>query len=443
MKVSIREKIFPIKVIFVETFSILLIIGSFFSSNLLMLFSAALLSAYIISEHDDTLCIALLFCILPFSQIFNNGNSSYFVFLKLAFIIKYFYRKTLINKRFFYWLLIFVVYSIFNMTINGTVFSGYMRLVNLVFWVLTIYIMSCFSTSKTCFYVGRHFLFGLILSCCIALFSDSIPGLNAMLSAATINQSVSRFSGLWNDPNTYSVFMSVGLTIVFLFYAKKEISAMAFYVLAGILSVFALLSLSKMCLILVLFVWIGMLMINKKIEISQKILIVAAFGLLCICVWYFFPDIISTYIWRFNMDSSNSYSLDSLTTHRFELWKIYISELNDDPISWIIGNGMGCSLPIGRAAHQSVLQIIYNSGIVGLLLLIEMVYVSCQPLFSDCNSSSIVDTKMKLISLFPLFIILIGAMFIDYYFIEYIYFLFFLAVTIRKGVCYRYECVEL
>lgn len=436
MEVSIREKIFPTKVTFVEIFSILLIIGAFFSSNLLMLVSAALLSAYIVSEHDDTLCIALFFCILPFSQIFNNGGSSYFVFLKFAFIIKYFYRTTVINKRFFYPLLVFSVYSGFDMAINGTIFSGYMRLVNLVFWFLTIYIMSCSSSENTYFYVGMHFLFGLILSCCIALFSDLIPGLNAMLSAATINQSVSRFSGLWNDPNTFSVFMGVGLTIVFLFYAKKEISSVAFYALAGILSVFALLSLSKMCLMFVLFVWIGMLVFNKKIGSSQKVLIVAAFGLVCFCVWYFFPEIVSTYIWRFNIDSSNSYSLDSLTTHRSELWKIYISDLNADPISWIIGNGMGCSLPIGRAAHQSVLQIIYNSGILGLLLLIKMVFVSCQPLFSDYYSSSIVDTKMKLISLFPLFIILIGFMFLDYYFIEYIYFLIFLAVSIRKGVCY-------
>lgn len=437
MEKIFEKKIFPGNMLAVEIVSVFLIIGAFFSSNILMLFSAALLSLFILTNNNDSLCIALFFFVLPFSQIFNAGGSSFLIFLKLAIIIRYFHRTHTIKKKIFVNIGVFILYSIFGMMINGTASDGYIRVINLVLWFATIYIMSTFSCRDTFFYAGTHFLFGIILSCIVALFADYIPGLNSMLSSATINSSISRFSGLWNDPNTFSVFMGVGLAIIFLYYSKRLVNLVTFYILAGVLSILALLSLSKMCLFIVILIWIGMLLSNKRISIVQKILIIFGFVGLGFCVNAFIPDIVSTYLWRFSLDSANSYSLDSLTTHRSEMWDLYIVDLNTHPVSWIVGNGIGCALPNGRAAHQSVLQVIYNSGIIGVIILIKTILAVCEPMKNIFQTYVLKDLKIVFISKFPLLIICIGIMFLDYYFIEYIYFLVYLAIATMYGIIYK------
>lgn len=419
----------------IEFFSVLLIVSAFFTTRYLMLVLAIVQCCYILQKKDMQCCIALFFFMLPFSNIYNLGSSSMLLLLKIAFIVRYFLHSKLIRTNVFLSISVFAVYSLAGIAFGSCGMTGIMRLINILLWTLTCYIFVKSIEEDSFILIGKNFVRALLVAGLVALVSDYIPGMKDMLTSTTINMTERRFSGLWNDPNTFSVFMGIGLSIVFLFYSYRIIKVREFSIYAIALSILSLLSFSKMCLFIVMLIWMAMLFINKKINWVQKFIIIACIVLLIFTVYYYASDILNVYMLRFLKDSASGYSLDSLTTNRYSLWISYIQSLNDNWISWLVGNGMGCELPGGRAAHQTILQIIYNIGIIGFILWMAMICSVLKDIrFLYNKKDTAINITTKMISIFPLLIFIVSTMFLDYFFIESTYFLIFLSGMIYVGL---------
>lgn len=415
-----------------ELVSVFLVVMSYFTSKYLMVLAALILSIYILVEKNYTKIICVFFFMMPFSNIFNLGSTSLFLLLKVSIIFKWFTETTKIEKKSFFAITIYIITITMTSALFGTIFDAVIRILNFALWFFTIYIFGTKFKTDTFYNVSIHYIGALLASCVVALFADSIPGLKAQMTDATIFGSADRFSGLWNDPNTFSVFMGLGIVLTFLLYMKHYISFKTVVVLALALTVFSLYSYSKMCLLIVAAIWVGIILFSKTLSLSKRIGIMVGLLVTCLAIYFMFPEIIEVFLMRLTNDRANDFSFDSMTTNRFSIWQMYIGAMSENPIEWILGNGINGALPNGRAAHQTVLQIIYQIGIVGMV-----VYVYTLVSIFSVVKRRVNNVRIKriydIMPIVPIGIVLFGAMFLDYFFIENFYFLLFLGVIAYYG----------
>jgi len=53
---------------------------------------------------------------------------------------------------------------------------------------------------------------------------------------------------------------------------------------------------------------------------------------------------------------------------RDDIWKEHLTVLNDQPLRWVVGGGLGAAAEIGGDAHNQVLEIITELGVIGLII---------------------------------------------------------------------------
>lgn len=83
-----------------------------------------------------------------------------------------------------------------------------------------------------------------------------------------------------------------------------------------------------------------------------------------------FGGLIDTLITRFSFTTD----ISSLTTHRTDLWVNYYDAILDDLKVLLIGEGYTDVTVLGRASHNTVIQTIYQFGILGSAVLLGWIY---------------------------------------------------------------------
>lgn len=431
----LKMKLLPI----VAIGSVMMIVLSFFTTIYLQLFVAAFISVYFFLCPEEEI-VYLFFFLIPFSNIFNLGSSSLLLLLKFVIAAIWIMNNKFLEKFFVRNIAIFILYCLMVSFVGDTINkSSLIRIANLFLWCFVIYIFVNWITKNNFHTLLLYYIYSLILSCTVALFSDYIPGIKNMLTDSSINEAdAARFSGLWNDPNSFSMFMGIGLAICFLLFSNRVISSIQFYILSITLSVFALLSFSKMCLVIIIVLWVIVFFVDSNMSLLKKFTIIFALGLLIAALCIFKPEIVSVYMVRILKDRNSGYSIDALTTHRSVLWLKYIQKLNASGIAWLFGFGIEPRLPDGRAAHQTILQIIYNIGTVGLVIYIDLLF----NLFKYAGLSLKSDKRKRLNIMFflPIGIVFVCSMFLDNFYIESFYFLIYLSSVTFYG--FRYYKTE-
>lgn len=420
-----------IKRYFVEYLMVALIILSYLVSNYLGVLAAIIGFFYIITEKDNTNSICLFIFILPFSMVFNllKGTTSLYMLLRIACVIKLLRDVKKINTTFILALALFVLYSTITVLIGistGTVTNivSISRILNFILWFLVAYYILINSNTDSACKSSRAISQGVLLSCLIAVNLKYIPNLNnAVSSIIYLNldtgSKVTRFTALFNDPNLFTVILITSLFLIGLLFSNKKIRSLEFYVYSIALTVFGMMTLSKSCIILLVIFWIYQLLSKSGIRASHKIIIVFV-GVFAFAILFTqMNDVIFEILYRFqDVDSASS-----LTSGRTDLWVIYLE--NMDIISWFIGKGVGADLPNGRAAHNTLIQIIYNVGIVGLIfwmMLFVMLYKE-------------VKTKKSRRVFVPLVVAIVPMFFLDGLFIEMFYIVIPLIISFSFKEC--------
>ena len=197
---------------------------------------------------------------------------------------------------------------------------------------------------------------------------------------------MTRLSGFYGDPNFYSAHISACLAGIqlLLCYEKGRRSQIVLAILALILLYCGLLSASKSFIIVtacLFLLWVPILL-EKGASSSRFRLLM---GLLCagivIASSSAFQELLQIVDDRFAQASNMS----ELTTGRTDLWRNYIHEFLYNPITLLFGEGYTSINLNSKASHNTLIQLVYQFGLIGIPFLVSWVVISLRNLFAQFN----------------------------------------------------------
>jgi hypothetical protein len=226
------------------------------------------------------------------------------------------------------------------------------------------------------FYKNTVFLsVGLIIASLMAyIFKNSGNLRDYIVLLDYVKEDIIRFSGFFGDPNYYSAQILVAITslLVLILIGEKNHKPIL-GLLAVMLVGLGFLSASKMFLVILFIIsilWLAAIFIIKG-RFALRISILGLLGMVAMLVFVFgvFDESIRIYEARFE----NSNSVSEITTGRSDIAKNYIDYHINNRGYLILGQGLTNKyLPEldDRAAHNTIIQTIYQLGVIGCLLLL-------------------------------------------------------------------------
>ena len=220
------------------------------------------------------------------------------------------------------------------------------------------------------YYLTICFVTGIVVAAIAARFLIVFPSISQYIRQIEY-PGIVRYSGFYSDPNFYSAHITAALggVLMLMLNTLEKRRIMWLVILAVFLIYCGFLGVSKSFFVitvaLVLF-WLIALMLQKgKVTIKITILLTLSVGVVFLLASTIFTDQVAMLLMR--LSQGNSFS--DFTTGRTELWGKYLHAFFEDPKLLLFGKGLSPTLVNGRSAHNIVIQVVYQFGLVGLLLL--------------------------------------------------------------------------
>lgn len=266
------------------------------------------------------------------------------------------------------------------------------------------------------------FLTAGILSACVA--SEILMNYPHMLQYIAVDQSeqigLSRLCGFYGDPNYYSAQILVTIAALLILIGKTTTKSMLLG--AQLVSIIALLyfglqSVSKtfiLSLTSLFVVWMCNFLTEKR-RISYKLGMILAVVMVVgiVLSTNLFSDQINHYLMRFGRVSD----MNSLTTERNTLWGVYLNYLASNIDKLVFGIGLSEDqvriLLKTNNAHNTLIEIMYQLGIVGGLILLWW----WKTVFRGLTDKLKMDFSNKVYLL-----ILAGSIFLPWFALDMLYF---------------------
>lgn len=314
-------------------------------------------------------CFYQLLFILPFSMIYKLSptSTSLFTYAMLAVGAVFIFRQWRFERGFIVLLAVTAMYLIIGMGDN------YTTAVKMILGLCLFYIFVK-RISPTDF--KNHmmaFALGMLGSSCIGLLKGSWSRIDAYysdLNSIYIGSVKSfRFSGLYLDPNYYSVSAIFAILLCIMLFISKRGNRILLGAIIGALTVFGFISYSKMFLIAILAV--ALILIISGLRSLKKILVV----ILSV-------PIIGTAVYRWML--RNNYITimtdrlfgGDISTGRFGIWKVYTGHINDSITTLFFGDGLGAGYLSVGGPHNTYIEAIYYIGLFGTaFFLISVFYI--------------------------------------------------------------------
>lgn len=302
-----------------------------------------------------------LFFTLPFSMIYklSPASTSLFTYAMLAVGAIFIFREWKFKKDFIVLLAIMAIYLIIGMGDNYT---------TVVKMILGLYLFYIFVERILPADFKNHimaFALGMLGSSCIGLLKGSWSRIDAYYSdmnSIYIGSVKSfRFSGLYLDPNYYSVSAIFAILLCIMLFISKRGDRILLGAVIGALTVFGFISYSKMFLIAISV--LALILIISGLRSLKKMLIVI-----------FTVPVIGTVAYRWMLNNNyisvmtDRLSGRDISTGRFEIWRVYTGHINDSLTTFFFGDGLGAGyLPVG-GPHNTYIEAIYYIGLFGTAL---------------------------------------------------------------------------
>lgn len=305
-----------------------------------------------------------IFCelmfLLPFTMIYklNPASTSLFTYLTLVTAIRLLVAKPKISMTHLSMLFFVAFYFLLRM---GTAFTDYIKLIS------NLLLLECF----TLFVKRENFskiilslAFGIIASSIIGLRKTTWPALSAFFSsmkAEYINgEEVARFTGLYLDPNYYSIIVIICIFGILLFTYLKEINGKLGMAIVITIIIFGFMTYSRslyLCFAAVL-IFICFIRIRGKKYVST---IFAIILFLIVGIYYATESgIIENILYRFQAED--------ISNNRFSIWGEYLEEISNNSMILFFGTGLDGGYLNNHGAHNFYIESIYYIGIIGTLL---------------------------------------------------------------------------
>ena len=339
----------------------------------LMYVAAVYSFAIILIAKDPESVICILFALLNISPIFkfSVGGTSVFTLIEIIAIVKLYIQKRYIESRFFVLWAIYSAYLIIGMG------SAYTDLIKCVCMPLMIYMITRTLKYDQLKMTSTYYIIGVLANSIIGLLRSFIPNMQSFVSFKQQGYGYSgaallltdRFSGLWGDPNYYSIHLILVVSIAIVLFSRKEISAYTFYAIYGTMTAFGAMTGSKsfiLMLIVVTICAVAVLLREKQFTHSTVFVIVIAIAVVLLAKGYI--DVFSRAIYRLQNVSALGFD-----TGRSDIWKSYFDLYFDDLRLMLFGSGLGKGFLL-RVPHNAYIDIIVLYGLIGGFITYSVLY---------------------------------------------------------------------
>ena len=183
---------------------------------------------------------------------------------------------------------------------------------------------------------------------------------------------VVRYSGYYGDPNFYSAHISAALGGVLMIIAsEKQMKRFVLWLLlAAVLLYCGLMSASKafvLSAMIMLLLWVILIMVRRGGTVIKLGVLLGVLAVSVIIVrTHAFEEVIQVISHRFSVGTG----LSDLTTGRADLWQNYTETLLESPDLLFLGAGYSNVKLGGRAPHNTLIQMVFQFGLIGLPLIL-------------------------------------------------------------------------
>lgn len=208
---------------------------------------------------------------------------------------------------------------------------------------------------------------GVISSALSAYYLVIYPSIAKFIDVYSWSE-ITRYSGYYGDSNFYSAHISAALAGLLIQFSGSGKKSWKFILLAVVLLYCGLLSASKsfVITIFVMFLLWIMHLLSARTNWSNKVITILAVIVVIggILVSNAFADVLNVVAIRFGSASN----ISNFTTGRSDIWVNYIRHMVSNFEILLFGQGYTNILVEGRAAHNTLIQAVYQFGLVGLPL---------------------------------------------------------------------------
>lgn len=341
---------------------VLLCIGQILVSKALIFSSCALFLLTTIFAAVNDFSMPILLFYLPWSTVLKlvpGGKSFYTIALLLVCMIVLLKHKLRFNG-----LCLVSALMIFSLTMTAKMINGEgISFAYLMFLFMLVMFPNVLAERRNFPEMLWFFSLGIVLA---ALTAKGLSGIDTIGRYITVHsgEGLLRYSGFYGDANFYSAHISAAISGLLLMILKETRLSRCFLCGAMILLLFycGCLAASKAFFLtigLVFLLWILLVFREKSLlfRIGTVLLCIGAGGIIIAFGW------LDTLFLRLQRISS----ISNLTTGRTELWLDYLDAFLTEPKLFFLGVGLSESKLHGLSAHNTVLQILYQLGVVGLL----------------------------------------------------------------------------
>lgn len=329
----------------------------------LLVYPAFLICVYRVIRYDEKV-FATDYCLLiSVSLLFGtSAGMSLLVYLCLFADVWYFIRRGIRGEATVVGVLLLLNYLILRMQFDLASFA-------LCFGQLfLLYILIPHQDKESAERSVKAFCIGLLVSSAYALIFRNtwqIEALRGPEVPAYWGSSLTRFYGLFQDPNYYSMLLITSLALVVKLFDSKCVNWFTFAVLSVLLIACGILTYSKtffVMLVLLIVIYLVWQFWSKRI--LRGLLLTVCIVLLGGIVLFSEGSPFSVVLTRF----SAATDLHELTTGRSDMFVVYFRAITTDLKSIFFGKGLAAN-SMGRDPHNLFLEITYYLGVTGLVLM--------------------------------------------------------------------------
>lgn len=333
----------------------------------------------LVSHGSNFLAIMLFY--LPWSPVMklNSGDYTFYTIGFLLFFCYVLFIKELFEKKAVLRLqnlLLISVIAIYTLTVKLAL--GYdISLSYIVFLVMLILIPTYFRIYRNELSFEKCIIFFSAGIMAASFSSEILMNYPHMLRFIEITSweagGLTRLSGFYGDANYYAAHILTAICgLLILLFNKRNYERILLFICIITLVYLGFLSVSKMFILVLAAaagVWLLSVLIQKGRAMTKiSMLITFAASVIFIVMSPLFDKLIQMYLVRFRIVSD----ISSFTTGRSDILQDYFSYLINHPFTLLFGQGITqvYTGEIIYAAHNSFVQIIYQLGIIGSLLLV-------------------------------------------------------------------------
>ncbi|MFE4238721.1 hypothetical protein [Peribacillus butanolivorans] len=414
----------------------ILSIGQAFNNQILLWGTMLLFFGITVFSHKKYFLPIMLFY-LPWSPVLKTSPDTFTFFtlvvpcVFLLIIMSGIKIKEKYRKEYIFLPIFFTAYTLLVKLLNGfNIDMSYLFFIMMLFFI-PIYARRYWEEIdfETCV---LFLTTGVISACIAAKILMNFPHMLVYIDVYEWeNVGLTRLSGFYGDANFYSVHILVAIASLLITLSKTSKKTLIVLQIGVIMALlyYGMLSVSKMFLICVASIavlWFFSLVIEKrtllyKLGLALTILL----GTVIAVASNLFTKQLDQYLIRFGMVTDTQ----SLTTGRSELYEMYINYLLSSIAKLFFGEGLSSELVNALASHNTIIQIIYQVGVCGLIFLIVWWWI----VYSTLPNKVKLGTFEKYY-----FLIIIIAYFLPWLSLDMLYFDEFFYITLLSMLAKKY-----